>query len=52
MTKPLDDEVFAIAFVIAKQCLDRKILLDDDRFPALGTDFSLDNDFKTADQRL
>ena len=46
--KLLDDEVFAIV----KRCLDREILLDDDRFPALGTDFSLDDDSKTADRQL
>ena len=48
MTKLLDDEVLAIA----KRCSNREKLLNDDRFPASGTDFSLDNDFKTADRRL
>ena len=52
MMKPLDDEVFAIAFAIAKLCSNREKSLNDDGFPASGTDFSLDDDFKTADRLL
>ena len=37
---PLDDEAFAIAFAIAKQCFNGQNLLPDDRFPASGTDSS------------
>ena len=49
---PLDDEDFAIAFAIAKRCFTEKNSLNDDRFSASGTDFSLNNVFKTADQLL
>ena len=45
---PLYNEVF----LIAKQCLNGENSLYDDRFPASGTDSSLNNDFKTADQWL
>ena len=50
--KPPDDEVFVIAFAIAKRCFNGKNLLNDDRFPAFGTDFSLNNNFETADRQL
>ena len=40
-TKSPHDEYFAIAIAIAKRCLDGENPLDDDRFPASGTDFSL-----------
>ena len=49
---PLDNEGFAIAFVIAKRCFNGRFSFDDDQFPASGTDFSLDDDFKTADRWL
>ena len=52
MTNPLYNEVFTVAIAVAKRCSDREISLDDDQFPASGTDFSLDNDFKTADRQL
>ena len=52
MMKSLDDEVFAIAFAIAKRCSNRKNLLHNDRFPASGTDFSLDGNFQTADWQV
>ena len=49
---PLDDEVFAIAIAIAKQCFNGRKSLYNDRFPALGTDFLLNNGLKTADWQL
>ena len=51
MTNPLNVEVFAIAFVTAK-CLDGGISLNVDRFPALGTDFSLYDNQQTADRQV
>ena len=52
MTNLLDNEVFAIIIAIAKRCLNEENLLYDDRFPASGTDSSLNDNFKTADRRL
>ena len=52
MIKPLDNDVFAITFAIAKQCFNGKNSLNNDWFPASGTDFSLNDDFETADQWL
>ena len=48
-TNPLNVEVFVIASVIAKQCLDGGISLNVDQFLASGTNFSLYNDQQTAD---
>ena len=48
MTNLLDNEVFAIT----KRCSNRKNSLNNDRFPASGTNFSLNDCFKTADRRL
>ena len=44
MRKLLNDEVFVIAFAIAKRCFNREKSLHSDRFPASGTDFSLKDD--------
>ena len=52
MTNPRNVEVFAIAFAIAKRCLDGGISLNVDRFPASGTNFSLYNDQQTAVHRV
>ena len=52
MTKPLDDEVFAISFAIVKQCSYGENSLNDDWLPASGTDFSLNDNLETADRQF